>query len=192
MMFLMLQKLKRDDTYEKHSSERAENVGGDDFYEHKSFEKISPSVRNNEKTLRFFMEQRSPRYTQGNKRSGSHRGRSSTCFEIVDDRYRDDGGVRRFDRYSGKESRDGKMSPDSQRIQETNSPEICPVKDILREKVLQLRIGEPSKANDGRDADGSARDRVSSFSDFFRCLTLLKSIMISYMFLQIETLTLYC
>lgn len=191
MILLMLQKLKCD-TYEKHSSKRAENVGGDDFYECQSFEKISPSVRNNEKTLRFFMGQRSPRYTQGNKRSGSHRGRSSTCFEIVDDRYRDDGGVRRFDRYSGQESRDGKMSPDSQRIREKNSPEIRPVKDILCEKVLHLRIGEPTKANDGRDADGSARDRVSSFSDFCGCLTLLKSIMISYMFLQIETLTLYC
>ncbi|XP_022860817.1 probable ADP-ribosylation factor GTPase-activating protein AGD14 isoform X2 [Olea europaea var. sylvestris] len=153
------------DTYEKHSFERAGNVGGDDIYERQSLEKFSPIVMNNEKTFRYFMEQRSPRYNQENMRSGSHnRGRSSTRFEIVDDRYRDDGGVRRFDRYSSKESRTGKMSPNSQMIRETNSPAIRPVKDILGEKVLPLRIGEPPKANDGRDIDGSARDRKAADS----------------------------
>ncbi|KAL2544766.1 NSP (nuclear shuttle protein)-interacting GTPase [Forsythia ovata] len=157
-------KPKCDDTYEKHSFERAGNVGGNDFYEHQSFEKLSPSLRNNEKTLRFFMEQRSPLYTQENMRSGSRRGRSSTRFEIVDDRYRDDGGVRRFDRYSSKESRAGKMSPDSQRIRETNSPAIRQVKDILGEKVLPLRIGGSPKANDGRDADGSTREQKTADS----------------------------
>ncbi|KAL2517656.1 ArfGap/RecO-like zinc finger domain-containing protein [Abeliophyllum distichum] len=157
-------KPKCDDTYEKHSFERAGNVGGNDFYEHQSFDKLSPSLRNNEKNLRYFMEQRSPLYTQENMRSGNHRGRSSTRFEIVDDRYRDDGGVRRFDRYSSKESRAGKMSPNSQRTPETNSPAICPVKDILGEKVLPLRIGGPPKANDGRDANSSTRDQKTADS----------------------------
>ncbi|CAI9755641.1 unnamed protein product [Fraxinus pennsylvanica] len=153
------------DTYEKHSFEIAGNVGGDDIYERQSFEKFSPIMTNNEKKLRNFMEQRSPRYSQENMRSGSHnRGCPSTRFEIVDDRYRDDGGVRHFDRYSSKESRARKMSSNSQRIRETNSPAIRPVKDILGEKVLPLRIGERPKANDGREVDGSARDRKAADS----------------------------
>ncbi|KAI3468270.1 hypothetical protein Pfo_024933 [Paulownia fortunei] len=145
----------RDDFLERPSFERTSNSGRDDFYERSSFEKSSPSIRNNRISFKDILEERSPRYIQENVRSSSYRHRP-TRFEIVDDRFRDDGSVKHYDRHSNKESRAGSRSPGSQRSTARSLPAIRPVKDILGEKVPALTIGGPPKANDGKDAEGSA------------------------------------
>lgn len=145
---------------ERPSFERTSNSGRDDIYDRSSFEKSSPCKRNQGLNLRDFLEERSPRYSQENGRSNSHRNRPTTSFEIVDDRFRDDGSVKHYERHSKKESRAGSRSPGSQNTA-TNLPAIRPVEVILGEKVPVLRIAGPPKANDVNDAEGSAIGQVS-------------------------------
>ncbi|KAK2983124.1 hypothetical protein RJ640_022596 [Escallonia rubra] len=151
----------KEDFYERHSFERSSHGGKDDFYERRSFERSSPSARNDERSSRYVIDdRRSPRYKQENVRSASKRNRPAR-FEIVDDRFRDDGfgSIRRSEnhRFSKAESRAGSRSPDPQKIREMISPPVVrPVKDILGENVPALKVGKLSKANDRKDENDSA------------------------------------
>ncbi|KAK6119459.1 hypothetical protein DH2020_046796 [Rehmannia glutinosa] len=93
-----------DDFLERPSSERTSNKEEDDFSERTSFEKSSPFKRNGGITFRDILEERSPRYNQEFSKS-SGKAIEIVCFrfEIVDDRFRDDGSVKHYDRYSNKE-----------------------------------------------------------------------------------------
>ena len=44
-------------------------------------------------------------------------------------------------------------------IDRSSSPVVLPVRDILGENALALQVGEHSKANAGRDPDGSAKNQ---------------------------------
>uniref|UniRef100_A0A5B6ZQF0 Putative ADP-ribosylation factor GTPase-activating protein AGD14 n=1 Tax=Davidia involucrata TaxID=16924 RepID=A0A5B6ZQF0_DAVIN len=139
----------------------------EDCYERPSIERSSPDMRKDERKY-YFDERRSPRYKQENVRSGGTRSRPLQ-FEIVDDRFRDDGfrSGRRSEncRLSNAESRAGSRSPDSQQSRETTSPPVVrPVREILGENVPPLRVGERRKANDERDADGFAHDQKEAAS----------------------------
>ncbi|KAG8375525.1 hypothetical protein BUALT_Bualt10G0108800 [Buddleja alternifolia] len=126
----------------------------DDSYERSSFEKSSPSKTNNDRNFRNMMEERSPR---------SVTNRSvPTRFEIVDDRFRDDGSVKHYDRCSIRDSRGGTGSPESQGSNTKSFQEIRPVKDIFGDKFPPLKIGEPPNGNDDKDDEGSTRGQPSS------------------------------
>ncbi|KAL8537119.1 hypothetical protein ACS0TY_012339 [Phlomoides rotata] len=135
-------------------------------------EKATPSS-NKVLNLQDFLEVRSPRTPQENVRSNSLRS-APTRFEIVDDRFREDGRVKTYERQSRKESGGGSMSP---RSRTTSLPAICPVKAILGDKVPELRIEGPPKAEGlaivekVADAGGNAKRNnavnSSSLIDFF-------------------------
>ncbi|XP_073129545.1 uncharacterized protein [Henckelia pumila] len=151
---------RRKDSYEPRSSEKSSRAGKDYILERRSFEKGGKSGGDDsyercssEKSPRFDgksfkdMEERNrPRYVQENVRPGGQRNRS-TRFEIVDDRFRDDGNVKHYDRYGQRESRGESSSPISRKSREMSFPEIRPVRDILGDKVPPLTICDPPNAN---------------------------------------------
>ncbi|KAL0312026.1 UNVERIFIED_CONTAM: hypothetical protein Sradi_5601900 [Sesamum radiatum] len=111
--------------------------------------------------MKNIFEERSPRNKQENVRSSGPRSRS-TRFEIVDDRFREEGGVKRYERHSRKDSGGGSRSPDSQRSRATSLPEIRPVSDIFGEKPPPLTISGPPRATNQKDAEGSARGQKAA------------------------------
>ncbi|KAK9273024.1 hypothetical protein L1049_017831 [Liquidambar formosana] len=144
---------------------------GADTYQKSHSEKSSPVAKNDEKSFRYYYdERRSPRYAQDNSRYGGYR-RSPARLEVIDDRFRDDGfgsGRRTaIHRFSSGESKLGIRSPDCQKnMDRFRSPVVRPVRDILGENVPPLLVGDPPKANEGRDVGGSAHNqKLVSSSD---------------------------
>uniref|UniRef100_A0A5B6ZKX4 Putative ADP-ribosylation factor GTPase-activating protein AGD14 n=1 Tax=Davidia involucrata TaxID=16924 RepID=A0A5B6ZKX4_DAVIN len=128
----------------------------EDFYERRSIERSSSGVRKDDR--RYYFDERSrPRHKQENVRSSGPRSRPFH-FEIVDDRFRDDGfgSGRRSEsrRLSNAESRAGSMSPDSQSSREITSPPV----------LRPMRVGKQTKANDEKDAGGSAHVQKTTTS----------------------------
>ncbi|GFQ08503.1 probable ADP-ribosylation factor GTPase-activating protein agd14 [Phtheirospermum japonicum] len=105
---------EKSDFFERQFSEIS-NSSRDDLTDRCSFDQSSPFKRNGVITFRDILEERSPRSShESAKSSGSQRHRPTTRFEIVDDRFRDDGSVKRYDhRYSSSRS-GGSRSPVSQ------------------------------------------------------------------------------
>lgn len=122
-----------------------------------SSETYSPR-RNDDMNLRSYSnieDRRSPRnYNQGAR---SNRERSlSSRFEIVDDRFRDDGtsDVKRYQYHIFSKSERRSDSPAS-------SPKIHSIKDILGDKVIPLEVGEsPKQSAGGVTREISANDEV--------------------------------
>ncbi|KZV31640.1 hypothetical protein F511_00444 [Dorcoceras hygrometricum] len=148
---------KKEDSYEARSSEKS-SLGGKDFnLERGSFEKCGKSGNDDShegsssvprldgKSFKDTVERSHSRYGQENIRPGGQRSRSR--FEIVDDRFRDDGIVKHYDRYSHREARGNCISPSSMKHGEMSFPEIRPLKDILGDKVPPLTIDEPPDAS---------------------------------------------
>lgn len=137
---------------ERSSFERASNSGSDEFNERSlSFDKYSPAKRNNGRSFKDLLEERSPH--------SSRSSRPTTRFEIVDDRFRDDGNVKHFERHLSRESRGKSL------------PVIRPLKDIVGEKAPALKIDGPPRANDWKKEDvASAKGQVSSLTYPRRCL----------------------
>ncbi|KAI7993646.1 putative ADP-ribosylation factor GTPase-activating protein AGD14 [Camellia lanceoleosa] len=110
--------------------------GGDreDSFERRSIERSSPGGRIEDRTLKYYIDERgSPHYKLNNVGSFSRRNRPVN-FEIVDDRFRDDRfGSRRISeshRPSNEESRAESGSPVSQKGRQKISPPIVhPVRD---------------------------------------------------------------
>ncbi|XP_048321171.2 probable ADP-ribosylation factor GTPase-activating protein AGD14 isoform X2 [Ziziphus jujuba] len=118
---------------------------------------------------RSYDERRSPGYDQESRQYGDYR-KSPVRHEIVNDWRRDDrfGNERRYEdrRISDGDSKLESRSPERPKDLDSSSPPIVrPVRDILGENTIPLRISEPPKPG-GRTADGSAHTQrtVSSSS----------------------------
>ncbi|KAM7459424.1 hypothetical protein LguiA_036418 [Lonicera macranthoides] len=123
----------------------------EDTYDRQSFERF-----NDERSLRYYIDDRSPQHRPQSARAGGYKNRSAR-FEIVDDRFRDDapGSGRLSRRSSNVESTAGSLSPDPRKIGEmTVSPVIQNVKDNTSENVSTPRVTERPKENG--DVAGSA------------------------------------
>lgn len=110
------------------------------------------------KSKHYIDERRGPRNKPENVRSG-HRNRP-VHFEVVDDRFRDDGlgSGRRYEthRTYNPESGAGSRSPVPQRGRGRISPPVVrPVSELLGENVPRLQVGGSPKASERRDADNS-------------------------------------
>ncbi|CAL0322203.1 unnamed protein product [Lupinus luteus] len=88
---------------------------------------------------------RSPGSDQDSRQYGDYR-RGSGYPSVVND-------WRREDRRTSEESQSPEQAKD---LVSSSSPVVRPVRDILGENVIPLRISEPPKTNSGRAADGSA------------------------------------
>ncbi|KAJ8442386.1 hypothetical protein Cgig2_018642 [Carnegiea gigantea] len=108
---------------------------------------------------------RSPGYDQDSQRHSDH-GRSPVHSGVVNDWRREDrfSNARKSEdrRSSDGESKPEIRSPDNQKDSNVSSPPVVrPVRDILGENVVPLRIGEPPKASSSRAVDGSTFTQVS-------------------------------
>lgn len=113
---------------------------------------------------RSYDERRSPGYDQESRQYGDYR-KSPVRHEIVNDWRRDDrfGNERRYEdrRISDGDSKLESRSPERPKDLDSSSPPIVrPVRDILGENTIPLRISEPPKPG-GRTADGSAHTQVT-------------------------------
>lgn len=143
---------RRDDFLGKSAAERGSSYSGkDEFsYDRSLFEKSSSSKGGKVLNLKDFLEERTPRNTQEMPRSSSQRSRSAR-FEIVDDRFREDGSVRRYERNSYRETGSGGRSPSSLKSS-SSLPIVRPLNVILGDKAPDLKAD---------DDEGSARSQVS-------------------------------
>ena len=128
------------------------------MYDRQSVERSSDE--RSERSLRYYIDDRSPQHRPQSARAGGNKNRSAR-FEIVDDRFRDDapgsGWLSR--RSSNVESTAGSLSPDPPKIGEmTVSPVVRNVKDYTSEIVT---VAERPKENG--DVAGSAHALVRSF-----------------------------
>ncbi|PRQ46617.1 putative Arf GTPase activating protein [Rosa chinensis] len=108
---------------------------------------------------RSYEEQRSPGYDLESRQYGDSK-RSPSRPEIVNDWRREDrfGNGRRYDdrRVSDGDSKLDAKSPERPRdIDSSSPPMVRPVRDILGDKTIPLRIIEPPKANNVRPTEGS-------------------------------------
>lgn len=147
----------------------------EDFYENRRTDSYqgsrSPPYEDNERRYseksspggRSYDERRSPGYDQESRQYGDYR-RSPVRQEIVNDWRRDDrfGNGRRHEdrRISDGDSKLESRSPERPKDLDSSSPPIVrPVREILGENTIPLRISEPPKPG-GRAADGSAQTQV--------------------------------
>ncbi|OMO58062.1 Arf GTPase activating protein [Corchorus olitorius] len=132
-------------------------------------DRSSPGGRNDERNSRYgYDERRSPGYDQESRQYGDNR-KSPARPEVVND-------WRREDRFAnGRKAEDRRISdgdpklegrsPDRPKDLESSSPPVVrPVREILGENVIPLRISEPPKANGGRTVDGPHTQRTASSS----------------------------
>ena len=129
----------------------------DDKYERRYSDRSSPGARS-------YDGQRSPGYDQESRQSSDYR-RSPGRPEIVNDWRREDrfgNGSRNDDRrISDGDSKVEGKSPERPRDLNSSSPPIVrPVREILGENTVPLRIIEPPKANSARATDSSVHAQV--------------------------------
>ncbi|XP_054778339.1 probable ADP-ribosylation factor GTPase-activating protein AGD14 isoform X2 [Prosopis cineraria] len=141
----------KDDFYE---NRRVETYQGgsksppyEDAYERRYSDRSSPGGR-------------SPGYDQESRQYGDYR-RSPGRPPIINDWRREDrfGDGRRLEdrRISdGDYKLEGQSPERTKDLDSSSSPVVRPVRDILGENVVPLRISEPPKTNSGKAADGSA------------------------------------
>ncbi|XP_012855776.1 PREDICTED: ADP-ribosylation factor GTPase-activating protein effector protein 2 [Erythranthe guttata] len=117
------------------------------FERNSSFEKYIPSIRTNARTFKDILEERSPRYSSS---SSSRNNRTPRNFEVVDDRFRDDGSVKRYEivRHSSYNNRD-----QPQRSASMTSSTL--------QKVPVLTICGPPKSNATKETSDSAKVQVA-------------------------------
>lgn len=152
--FLELQN-KKNDSYDRKS--------GADSYGRPSYERPESSGRAD---VKYYHDEwkSSPRYARENSRSGGFK-RSPIRFEVVDDRFRDDGNARgrRSDprRASSVEVIARSLSPVPQtNVNRSMSPIVRPVADLLGENVPKLQIRNTTKGNKEKGDDASLKNHV--------------------------------
>ncbi|KAM2193674.1 hypothetical protein ACFX1R_027934 [Malus domestica] len=133
----------------------------DDKYERRYSDRSSPGARS-------YDGQRSPGYDQESRQSSDYR-RSPGRPEIVNDWRREDrfgNGSRNDDRrISDGDSKVEGRSPERPGDLNSSSPPIVrPVREILGENTVPLRIIEPPKANSARATDSSVQHTQRSVS----------------------------
>lgn len=133
----------------------------EDTYERRYSDRASPGGRS--------YEERSPGYEQESRQYGDYK-RSPARPEIVSDWRREDrfGNGRKVEdrRESDGDSKLEGRSPERPKdLNSSSPPMVRPVREILGENVMPLRISEPPKANGGRSVDGfSHTQRTTSSS----------------------------
>lgn len=145
---------RRDDFLGRSAVERGSNSGREDLYDHSLFEKSSSAKGGKGLNLKDFLEERVPRNIQEMPRSSSNRSHP-TRLEIVDDRFREDGSVKRYERNSVREPGYGSRSPVSLRST-ASLPMIRPA------NVPEPRIEASPGADDQKAAEGSARGQEAA------------------------------
>ncbi|GMI83953.1 hypothetical protein HRI_002064600 [Hibiscus trionum] len=139
----------------------------EDTYDRRYSDRPSPAGRNDDRNSRYgYDERRSPGYDQESRQYGDYR-RSPAHPEVVND-------WRREDRFSnGRKTEDHLVSDGDSKIEgrsperpkESSSPPMVrPVREILGENVIPLRVIEPPKANGGKAVDGPQTQRTASSS----------------------------
>lgn len=159
MSFGVKDEIRERHSYERYSSSLREENGSD------SSDRLSPSKTNDGRGFGNILEERrSPRYVQENKRSSSQKNRP-TRFEIVDDRFREDGRTKVFDRYSSsKESRPGSRSPGSQSTGKAKLLAIMPpVTDTSGNTGPVVKVAEPPRVHDVKDGQSSEQVTSSAY-----------------------------
>ncbi|ESR63819.1 hypothetical protein CICLE_v10010498mg, partial [Citrus x clementina] len=154
--------------YEQSSSGRSQ-------HRERSNDRNSEYYFEDRRSPRYYIEERrSPGYNQENPRFGGHSRKTPACFEIVDDRFRDDVSASRRRSYSisftNTEHKSRSMSPEYQK--NTNNSRtlvVRPIKEILGENAPSLEVGKCSKASDGKDADDSANNQKIAPSGSQQC-----------------------
>ncbi|XP_019157647.1 PREDICTED: probable ADP-ribosylation factor GTPase-activating protein AGD14 isoform X2 [Ipomoea nil] len=148
------------------SYEKFSRGGREDLRGRLSVEKYATPRKNNERSLRYCVDQiRSP-VPPVRQKSCSAR------FEIVDDRFREDraGNVKKYEHYkfSRTESKQGSRSPDGRRVRSEQSPVASPVRAISGDKAPELKVGEypttPKPMAQNETTDGSAKAEKTGVS----------------------------
>nr|XP_011458060.1 PREDICTED: probable ADP-ribosylation factor GTPase-activating protein AGD14 isoform X1 [Fragaria vesca subsp. vesca]XP_011458085.1 PREDICTED: probable ADP-ribosylation factor GTPase-activating protein AGD14 isoform X1 [Fragaria vesca subsp. vesca] len=141
----------KEDSYENRRLDSYQGSRSPPYDDDRRSERSSPGGRSYE-------DQRSPGYDQESRQYGDSK-RSPSRPEIVNDWRREDrfGNGRRYDDRRGSDG-DSKLyakSPDRSRdIDSSSPPMVRPVRDILGDKTIPLRIIEPPKANSVRATEG--------------------------------------
>ncbi|CAI0389894.1 unnamed protein product [Linum tenue] len=131
----------------------------EDVYDRRSNERSSPGGRSDDKNYRYgYDERRSPGYDQEGRHYSDYR-KSPARPEIINDWRREDrfGNGRKGEdhRVSDGDSKLSGRSPERPNdVGGTSPPVVRPVREILGDSVVPLRISEPPKANAVRTADG--------------------------------------
>ncbi|TYJ24554.1 hypothetical protein E1A91_A08G268200v1 [Gossypium mustelinum] len=161
----------KEDVYE---NRRADGYRGgsrsppyEDTYDRRYGDKSSPGGRNDDRNSRYgYDERRSPGYDQESRQYGDYK-RSPARPEVIND-------WRREDRFgNGRKPDDNRVSDGDPKLEgrsperpkESSSPPVVrPVREILGENVIPLRVSEPPKANSDRTVDGPQTQRTVSSS----------------------------
>ncbi|KAE8698379.1 NSP-interacting GTPase, putative isoform 3 [Hibiscus syriacus] len=122
----------------------------EDTYDRLYSDRSSSGGRNDDRNSRYgYDERQRPGYDRESRQYGDYR-RSPARPEVVNDRI-----------VSDEDSKLEGRSPE--RPKESSSPPIVrPVREILGENVIPLRVSEPPKANGGRTVDGPQTQVVST------------------------------
>ncbi|KAL1097257.1 hypothetical protein V6Z11_D05G023700 [Gossypium hirsutum] len=141
----------------------------EDTHERQYSERSSPGGTSDDRNSRYgYDERQSPGYNPENRKYAEY-VRSPARPEIVND-------WRREDRFSnGRKFEDRKISngdpklegrsPERQKDLESSSPPVVrPIREILGENVIPLRINDPPNTNGGRTGDGPRAQRTASSS----------------------------
>lgn len=129
-------------------------------------ERSSPGARSDDRNSRYsYEERRSPGYDQESRQYDYRK--SPARPEVVNDWRREDrfsNGRKPEDRRlsDGESKLDGRSPERSKDFGSSSPPVVRPVREILGENVLPLRVLEPPKANGGRSADPPQRTASSS------------------------------
>ncbi|XWS17223.1 hypothetical protein CRYUN_Cryun33cG0049900 [Craigia yunnanensis] len=119
----------------------------EDTYERRYSDWSSPGGRNDERNSRYgYDERRSPGYDQESQQYGN--GRKPEDRRISD----------------GDPKLEGRSPERPKDLESSSPPVVRPVREILGENVIPLRIIEPPKANGGRTVDGPQTQRTASSS----------------------------
>ena len=149
ILFTLFVQTDKEECYQsrKISSFRVEpkSPGFEDRAERHSTERSSPSLRSDDKNLRFYYDERSsPKYAKKYSRHASL-AKKPVQFEVVDDRFRDDEFRNR--RLSNLESKLRQLQSGSQKnVDESQSPVAHSFGEVLEENIPSPKVGEPSQA----------------------------------------------
>ncbi|KAG8635834.1 uncharacterized protein LOC110603331 isoform X2 [Manihot esculenta] len=128
-----------------------------------------PGGISDDKSRRYYNdERRSPCFAREHSIYGGFK-KSPLRFEVVDDRFRDDGTQNTREsanhRFLHRNGSFGSLSPDRVKRRDLSSPPVArPIEDILGKNAPVLQVGERSKATIGKNSDGSAHNQVIASS----------------------------
>ncbi|TYH15205.1 hypothetical protein ES288_A05G024000v1 [Gossypium darwinii] len=142
----------------------------EDTHERRYSERSSPGGTSDDRNSRYgYDERQSPGYNPENRKCAEY-VRSPSRPEIVNDWRREDrfgnGGKFEDRKISNGDPKLEGRSPERQKDLESSSPPVVrPMREILGENVIPLRINDPLNTNGGRTGDGpQAQQRTASSS----------------------------